>query len=174
MASSYRRNFIETEGGLKNVFAHKIFCGWDYGIATKEAANLKSSSIFLELRELLNDIELNRNKSSFLASFWSRMIQLIVNVLVIVAFMVIGYLLWIYLERDRSDSFQDMVVTALFVSKVVLFFPLVCAFIVKYEDYKNPRAALYIILARTFLLGTVIIGVLLVQWIRKASSDVMY
>lgn len=50
MASSYRRNFIETEGGLKNVFAHKVFCGWDYGIATKKAADLKSSSLYLEMK----------------------------------------------------------------------------------------------------------------------------
>lgn len=50
MASSYRRNFIETEGGLKNVFAHKVFCGWDYAIATRKAANLKSSSLYLEMK----------------------------------------------------------------------------------------------------------------------------
>lgn len=56
MARSYRRNFIETEGGLKNVFALKVFCGWDYSIATQEAAKLKSSSLYLELKvsELLN------------------------------------------------------------------------------------------------------------------------
>lgn len=52
MARSYRRNYIETEGGLKNAFALKVFCGWDYSIATKEAALLKSSSIFLELKVL--------------------------------------------------------------------------------------------------------------------------
>lgn len=50
MAKSYRRSFIETQGGLKNVYAHKIFCGWDYSIATQEAADLKSSSIYNELK----------------------------------------------------------------------------------------------------------------------------
>lgn len=50
MAHSYRRNFIETEGGLHNIFAHKVFCGWDYSIATKEAAVLKSSSLYVELK----------------------------------------------------------------------------------------------------------------------------
>lgn len=49
-ARSYRRSFIETEGGLKNVFANKIFCGWDYNIATKDAANLKTKAIYNELK----------------------------------------------------------------------------------------------------------------------------
>lgn len=50
MASSYRRNFIETEGGLKNAYALKVFCGWDYSVATRKAADLKSSSLFLEMK----------------------------------------------------------------------------------------------------------------------------
>lgn len=50
MARSYRHSFIETKGGLKNVLSHKIFCGWDYQIATKETAELKSSSIYQDLK----------------------------------------------------------------------------------------------------------------------------
>lgn len=42
----------------------------------------------------------------------------------------------------------------------------------RYEDYKNPRAALYITLARTFLLSTIIMGVLLAFWIVNTSEDV--
>ena len=49
MARSYRKTFIETTGDLKNIFAHKIFCGWDFSIATNEGAALKSKSIFNEL-----------------------------------------------------------------------------------------------------------------------------
>lgn len=50
MARSYRRTFIETAGGLKNVVTHKVFCGWDFSIATGEAAALKSKSIYNELK----------------------------------------------------------------------------------------------------------------------------
>lgn len=49
MAKSYKHNFIETSGGLKNVYANKIFCGWDYSIATEEGAKLKSNTIYSEL-----------------------------------------------------------------------------------------------------------------------------
>lgn len=49
-SAAYKQSFIETEGGLKNVFAQKIFCGWDFSIATNEAANLKSHAIYHELK----------------------------------------------------------------------------------------------------------------------------
>jgi hypothetical protein len=50
MARSYRHTFIETAGDLKNVFSHKIFCGWDFSIVTREASALKSKSIYNELQ----------------------------------------------------------------------------------------------------------------------------
>jgi len=38
---------------LKNVFANKIFCGWDYNIATKDAADLRTKAIYNELKVVL-------------------------------------------------------------------------------------------------------------------------
>lgn len=37
-------------GDVKDIFSHKVFCGWDFSIATRDAAALKSSSIFNELQ----------------------------------------------------------------------------------------------------------------------------
>ena len=50
MAGSYRRTFIETAGDVKDIFFNKVFCGWDFGIATSDAADLKSNSIYNELQ----------------------------------------------------------------------------------------------------------------------------
>lgn len=50
MAKTYRKNFIETAGGLKNVYANKVFCSWDFNIADEKAANLNSQIIYHELR----------------------------------------------------------------------------------------------------------------------------
>jgi hypothetical protein len=50
MARSYRRTFIETAGDVKDIFCHKVFCGWDFGIANHDAADLKSHSIYNELQ----------------------------------------------------------------------------------------------------------------------------
>lgn len=146
MASSYRRNFIETEGGLKNVFAHKVFCGWDYGIATKKAADLKSSSLYLEMKvclllsfilmvfcfvfkELLSDTYAQSIKKSCLIVFWSRTIQCIVNLFIVVGLIGIGYLVWIYLERE--NSIKSTIVTPILISIIVLFLPLVFGAVVK-------------------------------------------
>lgn len=67
MAQSYRRNFIEASGGLKNVFAHKVFCGWDFSIVTEKTATLKHQTVFKELRVSFTILQQfrNRNNSSF-------------------------------------------------------------------------------------------------------------
>lgn len=49
-AYSYRRNFIETAGGLHHVFASKVFCGWDFGIVSEHAAALNAISIYNEFK----------------------------------------------------------------------------------------------------------------------------
>lgn len=49
-AYSYRRNFIETAGGLSHVFANKVFCGWDFGIVSQHTAALTANSIYNEFK----------------------------------------------------------------------------------------------------------------------------
>lgn len=63
-STAYKRSFIETEGGLKNIFGQKVFCGWDYSIATREAAELKSHSIYHELKVSIYFLYLSVNISS--------------------------------------------------------------------------------------------------------------
>jgi hypothetical protein len=41
---------METAGDIKSVFAHKVFCAWDFSTATSEAAALKSKNIHNELK----------------------------------------------------------------------------------------------------------------------------
>lgn len=50
MAVSFRKNFIEGAGGVKNAYANKVFCAWDFGIATQEAAELQMKSIHTEFK----------------------------------------------------------------------------------------------------------------------------
>lgn len=44
--------------------------------------------------------------------------------------------------------------------------------IYRYEDYKNPRIALYITLFRTFLLEVIVVGVLITFWLTHSEEDV--
>lgn len=69
-------------------------------------------------------------KKSFLVVFWSRTIQIIVNLFIVLGMAGIGYLIWVYLARD--DNTSSSVFTAVLISKIVLFLPLIFGAIVKY------------------------------------------
>ncbi|KAH7943642.1 hypothetical protein HPB52_009666 [Rhipicephalus sanguineus] len=54
LTRSYKQNYIETSMGVKDVYCAKVFSAWDFSIASREAAMLKSRSIYNELKELLS------------------------------------------------------------------------------------------------------------------------
>jgi len=54
MARSFRKNFIEAASQGSNIYANKVFCAWDFGIATDEAAKLKAKSIHTEFKVCAN------------------------------------------------------------------------------------------------------------------------
>lgn len=49
-AYSYRLNFIDTAGGLSHVYANKVFCGWDFGVVSEQAAALTANSLYNEFK----------------------------------------------------------------------------------------------------------------------------
>ncbi|KAK4874902.1 hypothetical protein RN001_014262 [Aquatica leii] len=176
MAKSYRRSFIETRGGLKNNFAYKIFCGWDYSIATQEAADLKSSSIYHELKELLGESLKTVKRMSWLQKFYTTVLQIVCNFIIIFLLGGTGYILWLLIKQQHSNISEDTsssigVLLAIIINLIMLFFPMIFSFIVQYEDYKNPRAALYITLLRTFLLKVVVVGVFIAFWLVHSRNE---
>ncbi|KAF2879289.1 hypothetical protein ILUMI_26881 [Ignelater luminosus] len=174
MAKSYRRSFIETQGGLKNVYAHKIFCGWDYSIATQEAADLKLSSIYNELKELLNDSIKKAVQVSLKQKCWTFILQLMANAVILILLVGTGYIMWYLLERHsstNSNSSGTAVITAIIINVIMIVFPALFSYIVRYEDYSNPKTILYITLIRTFFLKTVVIGVFLAFWLTLSKND---
>jgi hypothetical protein len=172
VAESYRRSFIETEGGLQNVFASKIFCAWDFGIATKEAAALKSLAIYNELRELLSEAIKNDPRRSCLHKFYTSIIQIVVNLLVLVILGAVGWLTWMLLTRFSLDNSDNILITPVVVNIIIMIIPVIFNYIAKYEDYNNPKTAIYITLFRTFLLGSVIVGVILTFWLKESGNIV--
>ncbi|CAH1645761.1 unnamed protein product [Spodoptera littoralis] len=172
-AYSYRLNFIETSGGLSHVFANKVFCGWDFGVVTPEAAKLNANSLYNEFKELLN--EQNRKKAS---TWWLvRVGQYACNVCVwalsvalVCAVAAGGWALlaargplpgWALLARDPLPHWPLLLSVAL--TAALTLCPLMFHVVVKLEFY-NPRTALYVTLARTWLLDIGILMVLLVYW----------
>lgn len=169
-AYSYRVNFIETSGGLSHVFANKVFCGWDFGVVTPEAAKLNANSLYNEFKELLN--EQNRNKAP---TWWLvRAGQWACNVCVWVfaAALVAGLAaaLWLLVSWRPGPGLQYWpLLVSLALTAALTICPLMFHVLVKLEFY-NPRTALYVTLARTWLLDIGILMVLLIYW-SQAHAD---
>lgn len=68
-------------------------------------------------------------KKPCLLVFWSKTIQVIVNLFIACGMAAVGYLVWIYLGRE--DSMENGIITAILISKIVLFFPLIFSTVVK-------------------------------------------
>ncbi|CAG9790360.1 unnamed protein product [Diatraea saccharalis] len=161
-ADSYRRNFIETSDGLSHLFANKVFCGWDFNIVTAQAAALNARSIYNEFKELLNE----RNKNNQSTYFWTRMVRCFTNiavtVLVLGTIAALEYGLWQLLATEPSLPRWELVIS-LVLCAVLAVLPIIFGIIVRLEYYA-PRTALYVTLARTWLLDIGTLLLLLVYW----------
>lgn len=98
MARSYRHSFIETAGGVPNLYALKIFCSWDFSITNHKAAQLKHMNIYNELQEVLNDIHHQPLAPTRVQAFWTICTQLTAHILVLCMLAGIGFGLWTLLQ----------------------------------------------------------------------------
>ncbi|XP_046959727.1 transmembrane channel-like protein 3 [Vanessa cardui] len=167
-AASYRRHFIEPAGGGGGVrarLAAKLFCGWDFGVASPRAAALAARALYHEFRELLN--EQNRKKEA--ASLWVRIGRRSTNVVIttIVLGLIFGvqYGLWLVLSVDTFPYHREIYIS-LIITAVAAVSPILLNFIVKLEFYEA-RTAFYVTLARTWLLDIGTLILLLVFWARS-------
>lgn len=170
MARSYRKSFIESAGGIPSMYAHKIFCSWDFGISNRKAACLKHESIFNDLKTVLNNIDRDKNKIPKLWKLWIFCARIAAHLLVIALIAALGTAVWILLKfygeaRAKSPWKSLYVATVVNISMLVLqaFF----SWIGKMEDYRCPRRTLHVTLVRTFLLEGMVIGVLVFFWLNK-------
>ncbi|KAF4528324.1 hypothetical protein B566_EDAN012091, partial [Ephemera danica] len=176
LARSYRRNYIEMQKGLVNVYAHRIFCGWDFSIADAETAQLRSQSIYNELRELLHeDAQAERDPPTRLRRWALLGVRLGVTVLVATLLLGSGILVWFLLRKQSvlntgsaTEDRKSAMMMSLIITCVMLILPMIFSRLVALEKYANPRSAVVATLLRTFGLEVAIIGVLLAFWLQKA------
>lgn len=166
VARSYRKSFIETAEGLTNVYASKIFCGWDFGIASHRAANLRSATIYGELTEILGENQ-KRSHQDCPIRCYALFIQTSITLLVITILSGTGVLLWTSLNkyaRDYTNTYLIFVVP-LSITIIMNVYPAFFSWLVQFEGYANKRTALYVTMIRTYSVGVVVIGVLLGYWL---------
>ncbi|GLH12237.1 uncharacterized protein GBIM_16986, partial [Gryllus bimaculatus] len=175
MAKSYRKSFIETSQGIKNIYAHKIFCGWDFGIATEESAILKSKSILNELKELLSEDEKSDMSQNCKMRCHIIGVRICVHILSTFILIFTGGVIWFLLSAnlgyDEERTYQSSMMMSLIVTIIMMISPVIFSWIVRFEEYRKPRTALYFTLVRTFQLGMVVISVLLAFWLKRSKAD---
>nr|XP_022906204.1 transmembrane channel-like protein 7 [Onthophagus taurus]XP_022906205.1 transmembrane channel-like protein 7 [Onthophagus taurus] len=134
MASSYKKSFIMTEGGVQNIFANKIFCGWDYSIQTRNAADLKMKSIYNELMESLNDVNNTKHKLSPCDKFRLYTMQGVAHLFSIAVSLGAGYLMYTLLKDDNDDDGDRSIVLAVYINIVMVVIPMIFRIIARLTD----------------------------------------
>ncbi|XP_054273355.1 transmembrane channel-like protein 5 isoform X2 [Macrosteles quadrilineatus] len=189
MASSYRKSFIETAGGIKNIYAHKVFCGWDFSIATEKAAKLKAESLARELKELMED---DARAVLLQLDWWNDLYVKIKRCLVSALFLVLsgatgclvyallthsflaklnsqaGDVIEIVLDEETSVSTAgDSIAISFVITSILILLPMLFSYLVRFEEYHRPRVSLYVTMVRTFLLELIVVAVLVVFWLQR-------
>ncbi|XP_052868847.1 transmembrane channel-like protein 3 [Anopheles cruzii] len=174
MGRSYRISFIEASATVQNILTHKVFCGWDYGIANAKAARLKHATIRQELREHLA----HRARSPTVAGRWQHVRRTALHALAHAAVLLliggVAACLWALLVTcGETPHFAAW--SALYVSLVANVTMMAGRYgfrvLGRLEQYRQLATQLNIQLLRTFLLQLTIIGVLVVYWLAQTHDD---
>lgn len=175
MARSYRRTVIETVGDVKDIFSHKVFCGWDFSIATRDAAALKSSSIFNELQELLGDMMKKDTKLTWKLKCCLWTLRIALNVFVGLLIAGSGILIWFLLrwhvgiDDPTAGARETTMVVPIIITIIMMVAPVLFSWMTRLEGYASPRTTLFVTLTKTFLMEAVVIGIIVGFWITYRS-----
>lgn len=114
---------------MKNIYAKKIFCAWDYGIATREAAELKSSAIYHELTELLSESLKYDVRKTLPQKIITKMVQIIANLIILGILAALGWSLWLVLQHFSNQGGDSVVMTTVVINLVMMIVPSLFSFI---------------------------------------------
>lgn len=118
MAWSYRKSFIETSGGV-TMYAHRVFCSWDYGISNKKAAEVKQVGIFNELKATLDEMYQHEENRTKLQHFWSIATQVSAHFLVLCILGALAYVVWSMLHVSCNDNY---IIIARWIDSIIFLF----------------------------------------------------
>ncbi|KAK0090411.1 hypothetical protein PV325_000693 [Microctonus aethiopoides] len=172
VARSYRECYIETSGGFHNLYATKIFCSWDYSIASSKAAKLCSTTIYCELIELLAERNLSYT-SNRLSKYLRLFIQIIITTIVLAAMGGIGFLTWYLLRLHITQGVDapSLLVIPLTITGIMTISPIIMSQLVKLERYNSKRNILYIIMIKVYTMAIIVIATLLFYWLSYSAID---
>ncbi|XP_071443918.1 transmembrane channel-like protein 7 [Hetaerina americana] len=184
-AKAYRKSYIETGSVVKHMYSHKLFCGWDFGIATEQGALLKRQSIVNEFKELLQEEAENilkgHSPTSCMETLATLSLRLITNFVFFLVICLTGWLVWMLLSIHKTwdvagdtidvkaKTHPPTITVSLLVTLILLLVPMFFSYMTRWERFRSPRTALYVTLWRTFGLEVVVVCVLLGFWLHSPN-----
>ncbi|XP_046583503.1 transmembrane channel-like protein 7 isoform X1 [Haliotis rubra] len=170
---SYRKYYIEGSSEFNFFFVSKVFCGWDYGVTSKEAARLKHKSIYNELLEYLSGKKKEQVKTTGekCQIFW---IRVATNLIVIGLLGGAGYLVY-WISSTESVKNKIPVLSELALPLVIttlnMVTPAFFSLLGYLEKYEKPKNELYIHMLRTMTLRATNLAVLVYFWFKTAQEQ---
>ncbi|KAK6624217.1 hypothetical protein RUM44_011076 [Polyplax serrata] len=172
VAVTYRKCYIETSGGMNNTFSNKILCGWDFSIANRQAADLKSKSIYIEVKELLDEVSRSKRKKSCAYTFYTTAISFSLNGILLFLLGIGGMYSWKYLDQQmtKADTATTMMMW-LILTLVIAVAPVLFSLITNIEGFESQSSALYMTLIRTFTLYAVVVAVVVAYRLNRSTES---
>lgn len=134
---SYRASFIEAVDNTPNLYCHKIFCAWDFGLSNEKAAETKHRNIHRELKDLLlsEHKKIEDERLSKMMKLSNVTIQVIAHIFVLAIIFFIGLVLWkmfsIYEKDLKKESQWKFLYIPVVVNSAILFCSIVFTWISK-------------------------------------------
>lgn len=128
---SYRASFIEAVDNTPNLYCHKIFCAWDFGLSHVKASETKHRNIYRELKDLLlsEHKKIEDERLSKMRRFWNVTIQVIAHIFVLAIIFFIGLVLWKMFSIYEKDLGKDSQLKFLYIPVVVNTAILMCSIV---------------------------------------------
>jgi transmembrane channel-like protein len=124
---SYRAAFIEAVDNTPNLYCHKIFCAWDFGLSSRKASETKHRNIHRELKDLLlsQHKKIEDERLSKMMRFWNMTIQVIAHIFVLAIIVMIGMVLWtmfidVYEHKINNGSKLQFLYIPILVNSAIL------------------------------------------------------
>lgn len=168
LSGAYRKNYVLGGDSFTVSYAEKVFSFWDYGIMSKERAELQKKRISTEIKELLSktgDSDGRREWSEWLMIWLKR---IIINIIIFGVIVASAFLIWYLTTKYHRESVDrsliEQLAMPLCISALNYVMPWSFSIITRYECYESPKTRLYLTMGRTVLLNFATLSVLVYSW----------
>ncbi|XP_043485882.1 transmembrane channel-like protein 1 [Polistes fuscatus] len=167
---SYRKRYIEIREKVQYLYCNKVFCGWDFAISSTKAANLQSTSICRELKELLAETKKHSQENRFM-KLYIIFVRIIISIITLCMICGTSAVLWVLLTKHEMDkSNASVMIVPVVITIIMNIFSIIISFLAKVERHSSKRIEVYVTVIRIHALAAVIISTLLAFWLIHSTD----